>query len=198
MSSTIILSVKADESGNYAEIFNKPANCPTTFEADNTCVEAKILDPEVDCYENKCPGSPSYKEIQRGEANNTFDELKVFGFVIYINSAKKFAAIINIVISTSLGIVSMYAIVRGIYVGAYKRANTIEAEVIAEANKELMSLIIGFMISWGFIFILQFTMNFLGFGSINELVLIGDQSSNSAIVINSGGSSEEDQEINNL
>lgn len=169
---------------DYADAFHAPVNCPTNFVPDLSCTKAKVLRPNIDCFENKCPGAASYDTPSSSASGDTFDELEVFGVKFYVNSAKRFAAILNIGITTFLGVVSMYALMRGVYVGGYKRANTIEADVIASANKEFINLIIGFAISWGFIFILQFFMSFLGYGSINELVLFGDQTNNPEIVIN--------------
>lgn len=169
---------------DYADAFHAPVNCPTSFVPDLSCTKAKVLRPNVDCFENKCPSAASYDTPSSSASGDTFDELEVFGVKFYVNSAKRFAAILNILISTFLGVVSMYALLRGIYVGGYIRANTIDANVIASANKEFLNLMIGFAISWGFIFILQFFMSFLGYGSINQLVLFGDQTNNPEIVIN--------------
>lgn len=171
--------------GDYAPIFQAPANCPDDFIADLACSRAKVLNATTVCFENKCPGAPGYGSDASTAGVDTFQELEVFGAKFYINSSQRIAAIINIGFSTFLGIVSLYALVRGIYVGGFKRAGTTEAETIASANKELVNLIIGFALAWSFIFILQFVMGLLGFGSINELVLVGDQSDNPEIVIRS-------------
>ncbi|GIW58879.1 MAG: hypothetical protein KatS3mg086_164 [Candidatus Dojkabacteria bacterium] len=172
-------------SGDYSRIGSVPENCPEDFVVDFSCQRAKLVDSTVDCFENKCPDAPSYEEQQNGsEENSLLNSLDVFGARFNIDSGQEIAAVINILISTFLGIVSLYALIRGVYVAGFKIAGNTEQEKLTEARNEIVQLVLAFVIAWSAIFVLQFVFSLLGLGSINNYILFGDNQQGTQIVIN--------------
>ncbi|BCX13774.1 MAG: hypothetical protein KatS3mg085_306 [Candidatus Dojkabacteria bacterium] len=168
---------------NYSRIGSAPENCSDNYVVDFSCQRAKILDPSVFCYENKCPDVPSYQDAQQG-SDDTWLSLDAFGARLNIDSGKEIAALINISISTFLGIISIYALVRGVYVAGFKIAGNTEQEKLTEARNEIVQLVLAFVIAWSAIFVLQFVFSLLGLGSINNYILFGDNQQGTQIVIN--------------
>lgn len=143
---------------------------------DFQCINRKLLDPEEDCCENRCanaiPGDPSSQDPA------AFQELvNVFGTTIAIETNEPFgviAVIVNVLITTVLGFISLYTLVKGIYVGGIKRANTVEAGEIEEISQTIRTMFLGFILAWSFIFIIQFITGIIGLGSLNDLVVLED------------------------
>ncbi|MFS8130710.1 MAG: hypothetical protein ACMG57_01895 [Candidatus Dojkabacteria bacterium] len=135
------------------------ANC---YVPDFQCSNARILHPGTDCCTNKCkdndPGTPTPAEVIK---------FNIFGTQFEITPAKV-PNLINIAISSFLGLVSAYALIRGMYVGAVLRTRATSSEDIAKVNKEIVNMIIGFVLAWSFIFIIQFIGSILGF-SVSDL-----------------------------
>lgn len=133
---------------------------------DFNCINRRFIDPSVNCCEDVCEGtSPVSREP-------TFDEFEIFGAAIRVREDRKIIALINVGVTTFLGIVSLYALGRGIYIAGIKRPDATDDQ-LTEINRELTNMLIGFAITWGFIIIMQVVSSFLGLGSINELVLFG-------------------------
>lgn len=175
------------EDGDYSYLNSVPENCPDNYEVDFSCQSAKILNPSVDCCDYKCPDASSYDEQQEGEKSNENSlwlRLDPFGARLNIDSGKEIAAVINILISTFLGIISLYALLRGIYVAGFKVSQTTENEKLTEARTEIVQMILAFVIAWSAIFVLQFVFTLLGLGSINSYVLFGEDQPGTEIVIN--------------
>jgi len=142
-------------------------NCE--YEPDFNCINKLMLDPEANCHVNKCVGESVVEPAAAYEKLISF-----FGKGIYVEHSQKIPLIINIVISTVLGLVSLYALVVGAYTAAVERVNATEAESIANVNMKLKNIMIGFALSWGFILIMQFFTSLLGLGSLSELQLIDE------------------------
>lgn len=160
-------------------------NCE--FEPDFSCINRKILDPTFDCCENKCVGAADSVELPEEYTK----VISVFGSTIVIDTSDPIGVIsvlVNLAITTVLGFISLYALIRGIYEGGIKRAKSIDAGEIEASNKTVQTLILGFVLAWSFIFIIQFVASIIGLGSLSDLqVLQGDLSEDSGgdqIIIN--------------
>lgn len=170
-----------------------PSACPSPYmpgvasgyTADLNCQLVKITKPgtpEANCCPNICVTEAG--EANYGASNpQVFSQLEVFGTTIKINP-DNIGTIVNILFTTVLGLVSIYAIVRGIYVTGVKRPMAITPDQIAELNKELSNLIIGVIICWGFIILIQLIANLLGVGQLNSLDISGGESGGTVITIN--------------
>jgi hypothetical protein len=144
---------------------------------DFSCINRKLLDPTDTCCENKCKDSAGAEEPEvYREVINSF-----FGYSLAVRDGQQIPVLINLAITTVLGFVSLYALVMGIYLGGYVRSRATTAEEIESTNKKLTTLIIGFILAWGFIVIVQIVANLIGLGSLNSLELVG--SGGSDIVI---------------
>ncbi len=165
-----------------------PVSCPRAcensedtdcYEPDFQCVNAKILNPTTICCNNKCRGSSS--SITEPEV---FDEVDAFGTRFYVKSNRKLVALINVLITTTLGAGSLYALGRGVYLGAVKRANTENPEEIQAIYNEILKAIIpGFILLWMVIIIVQLVFSALGLGSLNQLIILGDPDPGTVITI---------------
>ncbi len=166
--------VSANFPAGCAQPFGIPTACPTECKSQNDtgcyvpdfqCSNAKFLDPSVSCCNNKCANS--------GTVGSSGDQAEIRKFNIFGTqfafSSARIPSLINIAISTFLGFVSAYALFRGMYIGAVVRSRATTSEDIAKANKEIVNLIIGFILAWSFIFIIQFVASVLGIGNLNDL-----------------------------
>lgn len=152
-----------------------PSSCAGEgqYEPDFACINQQLLDPTNNCCENKC------KNISSGNDNpDSFTKLiDVFGSSIVIETDDPIgviAVLVNLAITTVLGFISLYAIVRGIYEGGIKRARSIDSGEIEETTKTVQTLILGFVLAWSFIFIIQFITSILGLGSLSDLTVLQD------------------------
>ena len=183
--SVSLLSVKVSAASDCIAPYFIPNKCQNPYiagqaegyTADLNCQLVRITQPgtpAASCCPNICVG-PDGKEIGGKTNPKEFQKLEVFGTTIKINP-DNIGTIINILFTTVLGIVSLYAIFRGIYVTGVKRPLAITADQIAEINKELTNLIIGVIICWGFIIVIQVIANLLGVGQLNNLDFSSDSS----------------------
>ncbi len=153
------------------------------YTADLNCQIVRITKPgttEAQCCPNICVDTDGTRISATLPTEVT--QTEVFGTNIRINPDSA-GTIINILFTTVLGLVSVYAIIRGIYVTGVKRPMAIEAEKIAEINKELTNLVIGLIISWGFIILIQVVANLLGVGQLSNLDISGGESGGTVITI---------------
>lgn len=146
-----------------------PKPCANTTESgcyvpDFQCSNSKFIDPQTICCNNKCNGTTSPDT----GSTDIIRSFNIFGtkFSFYPSSVP---SLINAAITTFLGFVSIYALVRGMYIGAVLRTRATSSEDIAKVNKEIINLIIGFVLAWSFIFIIQFISSVLGIGNLNDL-----------------------------
>ena len=153
-----------------------PDTCrePGQYEPDFNCINQRFLDPSLDCCPNKCVGGQSSVEEPV-----VLQEFNIFGTTIGLDfsNANTLPTLINIGISTVLGIISFYALFRGVYIAAFVRTSTTDASKIAAVNTELKNLIIGFIIAWAAIFIVQLIANIIGLGSLQNLQITGTEGS---------------------
>jgi hypothetical protein len=174
--------------------FYVPDACPSPYipgkaagyTADLNCQLKRITNPQnPGCCINKCVDADGEDTGSVTSAENpaVFTNLEVFGTTIKINP-NNIGTIINILFTTVLGLVSIYAIARGIYVTGVKRPMATTPDQIAEINKELTNLIIGVIISWGFIIVIQVVANLLGVGQLNNLDISGGAEGGTVITIN--------------
>jgi len=154
--------------------------CPETYVPDFNCIQKKFVDPAFNCTENKCPGDAGVTDAEVTEFEPL---LEFFGTELYIESEDEFPVLINLAITTVLGIASVYAIVRGIFVGAVLRAQTTNEEEIVKYNKEFTTLILGFILAWSFILIMQIVASLLGLGSLQDLTLISDDGTGGSTIV---------------
>jgi hypothetical protein len=170
--------VSAQDCGN--DPYKIPAGCENNYTVDFNCQNRRIIDPSETCCIHICKTSGSTA------APEQLDELEVFGFRVAVDASKRIPLFINLAFTTALGLVSAYAVVVGIYYAGVKRARATTSEEIEEVNKTLKQLVIGFIIAWSFIFIIQFIFNLLGLGSLNDMIIIeriGETSPDSINVI---------------
>lgn len=136
---------------------------------DFQCVNEKLINPSSDCCIDKCATEPS------GEVPDEYQPLfEFFGYSLAVTKDQQIPTLINLAITTALGFASVYALVMGIYEGAFVRARVTEAEEIEKSNKVILSLIAGFFLAWGFIVIIQIVANLIGLGDLQNLELVGD------------------------
>jgi len=86
-------------------------------------------------------------------------------------------------IQTILGLISLYTLFRGVYLAGFKRTADNNTGDIEKINKEFTNLVIGFVISWSFIFILQLVGGALGLGSLTTLQVKGTGPSSGTTII---------------
>lgn len=156
-----------------------PAQCEDNFVIDQECQTIKILSPQSEqartCCLHKCKDEQT---SVTGNTDNILDQkdlsfLNVFGVRLGLDFSesgrtKTITTLINLVITTILGIFSMYALFRGVYLVAIQRPVLIKPEDISKLNKQFTSLIVGFVLAWGIIFIIQVVFAFLGLGSLTD------------------------------
>lgn len=157
--------------------FGIPKQCQDSYELDNRCNIAKIIDPEVDCCINKCKGDPSTAYNPQCPEGATGPDCTVVGVLNSLNifgtkvqySADKIPSLIQLVISGTLAVVSFYALFRGMYLYAIKRPNTTDATEVGKINKEFGNIIVGFVLAWSVIFIVEFVMRLLGLPTLTQI-----------------------------
>lgn len=153
-----------------------PSSCQTPYQpgksggytADLNCTAAKFIDPSNNCCPNRCVDTQGNAVGTSEDLPGEYRQFEVFGTSIRINP-NNIGTLINLAFTTFLGLVSLYTIVRGIYVAGVKRPNSTNDEDIANISKELINLIIGFVICWSFIIVIQLLANFLGIGKLSDL-----------------------------
>lgn len=196
--STVLVGVKisADSVGSAScqAPYYIPSGCNTPYvpgkspgyTADLNCQLVRITKPgtpEALCCPNICVDANGDKQTGSGaDVVPEVTNLEVFNTTIRINPNNA-GTIINILFTTVLGLVSVYAIVRGLYVTGVKRAMAITPDQIAELNQELTNLVIGVVICWGFIIVIQVVANVLGVGQLNNLDISGGESGGTVITI---------------
>lgn len=180
---------KADAASSCEAPYYIPSGCGNdangnpNIEPDYECMNVKILKPgsslAQSCCINKCKGGTG---TTPGQETASLRRLEAFGAQFAI-SASSIPKIINIVFSTVLGLISIYVLIRGIYVAGVKRTQATSADQIATLNKELTNLVIGFIILWSIIFIIQVVFGLLGLGSVSDIKIGTDPSDKNVIVI---------------
>lgn len=174
LSSFQFINAQTDEL-TCADVYRR---CEDSYIPDFNCTNRRIFDPKVTCCENKCP-----EDAISAEASEFSTLISFFGNSLTIKSTQQIPTLINLAITTILGFFSIYALGYGMYVAGFVRARTTNEEEIVKANKTLITLILGFVLAWGFIIIMQFVANLVGVGSLANLQLIQEQPSGSVVVI---------------
>ncbi len=160
-----------------------PSQCPKDYTPDYTCLNIKILKPNdataKSCCINKCRND---SDVNGGTTQDPVRRLEAFGAKFDI-TASSIPKIINLAISAILGILSAYVLFRGVYVAAVKRTQTTSADEITKVNKELSSLIVGFIVLWSVIFIIQLVFGVLGLGNVTSINIGTDPNDKSVVII---------------
>lgn len=149
-----------------------PAGCsnPGEYEPDYACILSKSLPTpgssgRVDCCENKCKDD--------SVAIDTPPELNFFAFEIFNTKVnityEKIPTIINFIFSTVIGVLAIYAAIRGIYIYAIKLPNTTKDEDIAAVSKEARAILIGFVLALTFLLLTQIIFSVLGLPALNTI-----------------------------
>jgi len=156
----------SDKIFGAAGCVNDVPTCPgNQYEPDFACINAKILNPNTDCCRNKCVGDSN--SVQ-DPIIPKYQEFGILGIKVKIDESK-IPSLINIALSTFLGIIAIYALFRGIYVAGVKRTQATDEATIENVSKELTAIVIAFIIAFSSIFIVQLVFNVLGLGSLNDL-----------------------------
>lgn len=172
--------------------FDIPDACPSPKDPNSSntnyyvpnfeCINRKLLDPSYSCCRNICAEKAGGIDI--AAQPEVFQKLfSFFGRTIAITSGNQLIAIFNIAITTILGIFTVIALVFGVYIGAFVRARTTDQEEIANANRTLVNIIIGFTLAWSFLFIIQIVMGFLGLGNLSNLVFLENNPDDPNVII---------------
>lgn len=140
------------------------AGSGSCYVPDFTCLNVSILKPDTVCCPNICKGT---NPIIDPGAQATLRQFNIFGTKFYL-SEDRIPSMINLALTAFLGIVSFYALLRGMYIGAVVRPGATSPDDIAKVNTELKNLIIGFILAWSFIFIIQFIASILGIGRLDN------------------------------
>ena len=154
-----------------------PSSCPEAYipgtragyTADLNCANNRIINPKIDCCPNMCvniDGTPNTK----GTLVSQVTQFEVFNTTFRV-STDSIPTLINLLISTILGIFSLYTLIRGMFVAGYKRSQATSAEDIANINKDLTNMVIGFALAWGFIILIQIVASALGVGQLSNMDL---------------------------
>lgn len=157
--------------------YQPPASCTgvNEFTFDAACEFRRITNKEETCCVAICKSDAASGNLTEDSA--AYQSLiSFFGRTLAIRSEDQIPALINLGISSFLGVISAYAMIRGVYVGGVVRAQSTDPEKIAEANKELGVMIVAVVIAFSFIIIIQILANLLGLGSLNNLVVYEDPS----------------------
>jgi hypothetical protein len=141
-----------------------PPQCPDDYVPDFSCILAKTVNPggsgRVICCENKCRNDADTSSGQVDDILASYREINFFNTDILLNE-KKIPNLINLAFSTVVGLAGLYALIRGIYVAGFKRPNAITSDELQKVNKELTNLLIGFVLTFSFIFIIQLVISIL-------------------------------------
>lgn len=161
---------------------SKPAICiPEScsgegeYEPDFSCILAKNFSTNkeaVNCCENKCKNAVSNCEVNPNSSGcgilAEFSEFDIFNTKVKI-TYDKIPTIINLVFSTVLGVLAVYAAIRGIYIYAIKMPNASKDDELAAISKEAKAILIGFVLALSFLFLVQVVFSILGLPAINEI-----------------------------
>jgi len=186
-----VVCVKADTAGSDTcqAPYYIPSSCSNPYipgkaggyTADLNCQLVRITKPgteEAKCCPNICVNASG--ERVSAQLPEEIIQLEVFNTTIEINP-DNIGTIINILFTTALGLVSLYVIIRGIYVAGVKRPMATTPDDLANLNKELTNLAIGAIICWGFIIIIQVVANLLGVGQLSNLDISGGETGGAII-----------------
>lgn len=158
-----------------------PEDCPKDFEPDHLCNIQKIKDPNTQCCPNKCIDADT--SIDPDEKEELQRLGNIFGTEVRY-TPEKVPSLIQLGISAVLAVVSFYALFRGMFLYAIKRPNTIDSAEIAKINKEFGNIIIGFVLAWSVIFIVEFVMRILGLPSLSQIDIERlDEGENSNVIV---------------
>lgn len=160
---------------------NIPLNCPNDgeYEPNYACIIARTFSTpdregnRVDCCINKCKNSQGTSSEALPQE---FREFTFFNVKVKI-SYEKIPTLINLGFSTFIGILAIYAAIRGVYIYAIKMGNATKDEDIAAVSKEARAILIGFILAVTFLFLTQLVFSILGLPALNELDLSVDPSS---------------------
>lgn len=157
--------------------------CPAgvDYVPDFKCVLARTIgtpsaadEARVVCCPNKCQGEDDTTDAEVQSVIEEYEEFQFFNSWVYI-SPEKIPAMVNLAISAVIGLLGIYALVRGLYVAAIKRPNAITSDQIAAVNKEFMNLILGFALTFTAIFAVQLVASLFG-ASITDLTIVTNPS----------------------
>src|SRR5690606_16851902 len=127
----------------------------------------KLLNPDIDCCENKCRSGSTTTPGASDPILEKYREFGVLGIRVRIDESS-IPSLVNIALTTFLGIIALYTLFRGIYVAGIKRTNATSEDEFSSINKEFTALIIGFIIAFTSIFLVQLVFNVLGLGSLTD------------------------------
>lgn len=166
-------------------------SCQSGVTVDADCQAKRILNPAGQtCCILTCRDSENNDNIT-DEGLGKFTNFNIFGtrFRLDLTDPKTVESLISLFISTILGVFSLYALLKGAYLLGVKRPNLTKSEEIQKLNKDLVSLVTGFTLAWGLIFIIQIIFSLLGLGNIRNLELFNDQGGTVITIRTGGGSS---------
>lgn len=134
-----------------------------------TCQRAKIFDPDSayakGCDLCICPGEKPDNDTK----DATTVDLNIFGINFRLNSTRAVSQFIYLLFMFFMGVIAIATVVYGIY-GAVKRSQSEDEENIAASQKIITNAIVGFILVIVGILGAQLVANFLGVGTLNEIV----------------------------
>lgn len=155
-----------------------PSSCRNDFRPDFNCINNKILNPKDTCCPNIC-------NAVDGVALDPLFEINLFQTQIRLNltDPDTIVTLINLVISTVLAIISLFALFKGIYLAAFKLTSTTDKDEMIRIRDNLVSLVKGFALAWGAILIIQLIATLFGLGSLNNITFSNNDETGVRLII---------------
>ncbi len=132
---------------------------------DNACQREKILRPSSDCQLFICPGDSTTADPETQEILN----VNFFGVAIRANSSLFLQTLLYVAFNLFLAVAAIAVTGLGVY-GSFLRARAESDDDVIKSAKILRNALVGLGIIALSFLIAQLTANFLGLGSINEIV----------------------------
>ncbi len=155
----------------------RPPGCENTYVVDANCVQRRLLNPSYVCQVNICPneqGEEPPEEVAK--------LITIFGQNLYVYSSNKVAALVNMLLIGVMTVMTVIAFIYGVFVAAVQRSKSTEAGEIETANKTLLRLILGFVLAWSIIVVMQFVFSILGIGGLTDITISNDENQDSIII----------------
>lgn len=133
------------------------------------CLSQRVLDPMIICCISKCANEQiSGSELE--QLRVFYRTFNFFGTKVNINT-DSLVGWLTLGIQAFLAVVSIIALVKGIKAGVI---DVPKGEELDKVKRDITNTIMGFILAWGAIFIIQIILSVLGIPGLNELVIIGD------------------------
>lgn len=138
---------------------------------DNNCVLQKLFDPTFQCCELKCPEDESAVQASQVE-----ELINIFGNTIFVPSARRFGVVANMALISVMTGLTAFAFIFGTITAGYRRTQATTEEEIIAVNKTLVRIIVGFILAWSVVIIVNLVTTLFGLGSVADLTVVDEDS----------------------